>query len=165
MNVLLFIIAIALTAPLFIINLIAAPIVDFTLLKWRTGANNLNQWFKRMAISVDQFGNTSCYRSLNWSMVKSNGYQFGNIDQTASFVLGVNKMNGTLTGFGWFMCLILNKLEPFHVEKAVDQQRMSDRTASKRLSSDFYKSQNNETQNGSAMQKKDSPFVASKKKN
>jgi len=138
MGIILFIVSLVLTIPLFIVNVILAPIYDLITLKWLSGVKNLNKWFKDLAVSVDQFGNGSCYRTLNATLIKKNGSKFGNIDETVSFVLGVNQLNGTLTKFGKFIVAILNILEKNHCSKAVIHQKENDLKSVERLKSDLY---------------------------
>ena len=53
-------------------------------------------------------------------MIKKNGYKFGNEDVTISHVLGVNKLNKTLTWTGAALSWLLNTIEKDHVEKAIE---------------------------------------------
>jgi len=76
-------------------------------------------YFKRIAVSIDQLGNVMCAYLFNFILIKYDGYQFGNEDDTISRVLGVNKKIDKLTKIGKFVATILNKIEPNHVEKAV----------------------------------------------
>jgi 8-oxo-dGTP diphosphatase len=79
-----------------------------------------NKYFTDIAIAIDVFGNVSCKYLFNLILITSDGYQFGLRKETISSVLGKNKKKGTLTMFGSFVSYILNKLDPNHVEKSID---------------------------------------------
>ena len=138
MGVILFIVAIILTAPLFVLNLLIAPIIDIVTFNWKGGLHNLDRWFLSMAISIDQFGNASCARLFNRVFINKRGYQFGNIDQTVSFVLGVNLIRGNLTKLGKFIVWVLNIIEKDHCLKAFWVQYDHDCEALLRLDQNFY---------------------------
>jgi hypothetical protein len=83
--------------------------------------NELNAYFMNIAVSLDQFGNTICKYLFNAVLIKKNGYQFGNVDETISSVLGKNYVNKTCTIIGLFFCTLLGKLDKNHVEKSIDE--------------------------------------------
>jgi len=74
-----------------------------------------------MAVSVDQLGNVVMSTLLNDIMITKYGHKFGDEDQTISMVLGVNKAMGTLTDKGKSLADFLNKIDPNHVEKAIEK--------------------------------------------
>lgn len=78
--------------------------------------------FYFMAYAVDQFGNVIGQYLFNDTLIKINGYKFGNPDETISAVLGMNKKNKTLSKLGTYICNILNYIDPNHVEKAADSE-------------------------------------------
>lgn len=80
---------------------------------------HLNDYLFKVAISIDQCGNVVCSGLLNHTMITSDGYRFGNEDETISSVLGKNKETKTLTGFGFLIAELLNRIEKNHVENAV----------------------------------------------
>lgn len=80
----------------------------------------IDKYLFRIAKSIDQLGNVVCEHLLNVSMIKKNGYKFGNEDVTISHVLGVNKLNDTLTWIGQALSWLLNTIEKDHVEKAIE---------------------------------------------
>jgi hypothetical protein len=74
-----------------------------------------------MSVSVDQLGNTVMSTLFNDILITKYGHKFGDEDQTISMVLGVNKAIGTLTKVGRLIADILNKIDPNHVEKAIEK--------------------------------------------
>jgi hypothetical protein len=82
----------------------------------------IDKYLFRIAKSIDQLGNVVCEHLLNVTMIKKNGYKFGNEDVTISHVLGVNKLNKTLTWTGAALSWLLNTIEKDHVEKAIENQ-------------------------------------------
>ncbi len=74
----------------------------------------------QIAISIDQLGNVIMQHLLNAIWIKSNGYKFGNRDETISSVLGKNQQKNTLTAFGKFITLILDFIEPGHSLNSID---------------------------------------------
>tara|TARA_R110001592_G_scaffold114472_3_gene314341 strand:- start:13337 stop:13690 length:354 start_codon:yes stop_codon:yes gene_type:complete len=83
-------------------------------LKW----SKLNAYAKNIALSIDQLGNVVLSNIMNDFLIKGEGYDFGNEDETISKVLGKNKETNTLTKLGKWISKILNKIDPNHVEKA-----------------------------------------------
>jgi len=78
------------------------------------------KYFKDLAISKDQYGNTVGKYVFNYCLIKSNGYKFGNIDETISSVLGKNKTTNTLSKIGKLLDYILDLLDPNHSIKSID---------------------------------------------
>lgn len=73
---------------------------------------------KNIAISYDQLGNVLGGPLFNVILKKKGGHEFGNPDETISFVLGENKKSKTLTNFGLWIADKLNEIDPDHVENA-----------------------------------------------
>ncbi len=80
----------------------------------------LGGYFLEMAISIDQLGNVIMQHLLNTLWIKRNGYKFGNRDETISSVLGKNKVQDTLTGFGRLIARILDTIDKNHVLDSID---------------------------------------------
>jgi hypothetical protein len=82
------------------------------------------EWFdyynKNLAIAIDQYGNGLCSYLFNQILIKKEGHQFGNIDETISSVIGKNKLTGTLTWLGKLVDKILDAFEKDHSIKAID---------------------------------------------
>ena len=82
--------------------------------------NRLCGYLHGLAYEIDKFLNHQ-YRSLFGAIwIRQDGYQFGNFDQTISYVLGRNQLQGSLTRFGWAVVWILDKIEKDHCIKAVN---------------------------------------------
>lgn len=109
-----------LTLVAFVLVAILTPIgIVFTIIFRPTHISN---YFRKFAISLDQLGNVTCQWLLNSTLIKSQGYSFGNEDQTVSAVLGINKASSTLTMFGRFIAKMLNQWDTNHVENAVKNE-------------------------------------------
>ena len=81
---------------------------------------NLNDYFFKIAICIDQAGNVICAPLFNVILITQHGYEFGDEDETISGVLGKNKKSNTLSKAGWMLANLLNKIEKDHVEKAIE---------------------------------------------
>lgn len=82
----------------------------------------LNAFFMPVALSLDQLGNVWFAPLFNLVLRKKGGYEFGDPDQTISYVIGRNKLDGTLTAFGRLIYRGLNKIEENHCEIAVKRE-------------------------------------------
>ena len=78
-------------------------------------------YFKDSAINIDKFGNREFRRLLNKTMKKSNGYEFGNIEETISSALGKNKRDETLSFLGVVICYILDSIDNNHCIKSINE--------------------------------------------
>jgi hypothetical protein len=107
MGVLLFTIAYVLYLPLTLIN--------YYFVK------NKKDYFKSSAISLDRFGNREFRTLFNKVLILENGYQFGNITETISGVLGKNERDNTLTKAGKILVWILDKLDKGHAFNSIDK--------------------------------------------
>jgi hypothetical protein len=115
----LFIIALILTFIFTAISFVVNPIYHLINFKWQTGINRMGEWLKNLAISIDQFGNVSSATILNFTLRKKGGIDFGEIDDTISYVLGRNYYHKSLTIIGKIIVFILHLIERDHVKKAV----------------------------------------------
>lgn len=93
----------------------------YSIITFRGSLKKLGSWWFVMAVSVDQLGNVVMSTLFNDTLIKKYGYEFGNEDLTVSAVLGINKKIGTLTKLGKFIADVLNKIDPDHVEKAIEK--------------------------------------------
>ncbi|MBQ4822129.1 hypothetical protein [Aquimarina sp. MMG016] len=80
----------------------------------------LGGYFLEIAVSIDQLGNVIMQHILNLLWIKKEGYKFGNRDETISSVLGKNKVQNTLSGFGKLIVSILDAIDPNHVFDSID---------------------------------------------
>jgi len=81
-----------------------------------------NNDFKDIAISIDQTLNTVLKPILNNLLIKNSNrkeYNFGDMDETVSYVIGINYIYNNLTWFGKLMRKMLYSFEKDHVIKAV----------------------------------------------
>lgn len=79
----------------------------------------LSGYYRTYAVGIDRFGNNT-YRSLfNAVLIKENGYQFGNFNETISSVLGKNQRDRTLTETGRILVWILDKIDKDHCLKSI----------------------------------------------
>jgi hypothetical protein len=77
-------------------------------------------YFKDSAINIDKFGNREFRTSLNATLINENSpFNFGNMEETISSVLGKNQRFGHLTKFGKIICLILDTIDKNHCEKSI----------------------------------------------
>jgi 8-oxo-dGTP diphosphatase len=79
-----------------------------------------SKYFRGMAESLDQFGNVICQDIFNLWLLKAGGYEFGNIDETVSSVLGKNKLTNTLSRAGRKLEGFLNKMDDNHSIDAIE---------------------------------------------
>ena len=107
MGFLLFAIAYVLFLPLTLIN--------YCVVKNKKG------YFKSSAINLDKFGNREFRTLLNKTLRIESGYEFGNMNETISGVLGKNERDKTLTKTGKCLVWILDKLDKNHAAKSIDK--------------------------------------------
>jgi hypothetical protein len=101
----LFIIAYILLLPLTIIN--------FFFVDKKSG------YFKSTGINIDKFANREFRSMWNATLIKKNGYQFGDETETLSSALGKNERDKTLTALGKGLVWILDKIEKNHCIKSI----------------------------------------------
>lgn len=103
----LFLIAYILFLPLSIVN--------FLVVKNKKG------YFKSSAINLDKFGNREFRTLLNKTLIIESGYQFGNINETISGVLGKNELTKTLSKTGENLVWFLDKIDKNHCYKSINK--------------------------------------------
>ena len=82
-------------------------------------------YYRDFAVAVDRFGNYQ-YRSLfNRFLRTEQGYEFGDFRETISSALGKNERDGTLTKTGKLLVKILNKIDPEHCRKSINNFEIS----------------------------------------
>ena len=107
MGFILFLIAYILFFPLSIINYLVVK--------------NKKGYFKSSAINIDKFGNREFRTLLNLTLRTELGYEFGNMKETISGVLGKNERDNTLSKTGKILVFILDKLDNNHAQKSIDK--------------------------------------------
>ena len=118
MGFLLFIVATLLWLPLTLINLV---VVLITHTNSHGFLKVIDGYFKQTAIDIDRFGNHNFKTLLNATLQTTNGYRFGNFSETISSALGKNQRDETLTKTGKFICWVLDKLDPEHCKKSINE--------------------------------------------
>ena len=79
-----------------------------------TGLDDLAIDLRKVNYTLDLLGNVTIFNWL-WFLFKSkDGYKFGNVRETISYVLKVNYEAGTLRYLGKSLYDIINKLDPGH---------------------------------------------------
>jgi hypothetical protein len=134
----LLLVAIILTAFFTLLSFIFDPIYYIITLKWQSGLNHLGDCFRKLALSIDQFGNASSATILNFLLRKKGGIDFGDEDDSVSYVIGRNYYHGTLTFIGKIIRLILHLIDRNHVQKAISKKIESDQEGLLRIQKDEY---------------------------
>lgn len=70
---------------------------------------SIKGYWRSAAIDIDKFGNRHFRALFNKTLIKSNGYKFGNIEETISAVLGHNIKLKKLTLVGKILVFILTE--------------------------------------------------------
>ena len=89
-----------------------------------------HEWFRRLAISIDQAGNVVADDLFNLILIKNSYDRFGNEDETISSVLGKNHKHNTLTYFGNALTTLLNAIDPNHTLKSIERSKLTKTDAS-----------------------------------
>lgn len=137
-GLILFIVAIILT----VISSVVSFLYHLFSGKWKRGTKKLSDWFTVLALSMDQFGNGSTGEFFKVLFIKkskrSTCYDFGNIDETVSFVLALNKRMNALNKFGRIIALILEGIDPGHLETSIEKQKENDKRGADRFTNNAY---------------------------
>ena len=80
----------------------------------------IDRYLFHIAKSIDQLGNVVCEHLFNVTLIKKNGYKFGNEDVTISHVLGMNEKTNTLSFAGKMLAWLLNTIDKDHNQKAIE---------------------------------------------
>ena len=143
MGVILFIVSLILVGIVTAISFVVTPIYYIITFKWKNGSKQLNKWFGLMALSFDQFGNVTCKKVLDLTMLNSKldylSMKFGEEDDTVSFVLAINEVRGSLSAFGKFIVKVLDLLDKNHIAKAIENKKEKDADGAFRNKYNLYK--------------------------
>jgi hypothetical protein len=90
-----------------IILLVLLECISFVVY-WINKGNTKGYWLSA-AKDIDKFGNRHFRHLFNQSLITPDGYQFGNIEETISEVLGINYYNKTLKAAGKVVVCMLTK--------------------------------------------------------
>lgn len=118
----LLVVSMILLIPLFIWGLFESLFKAFHKRKIGKGFGQLGDILRQMAISLDMFGNVIMKHAMNRMLKTKDGYKFGSYDETISFVLGMNQVDGTLTKLGLWLSNKLNFFEPDHCIVTVENK-------------------------------------------
>lgn len=153
-GLLLFIISVISTSLVFVLSTVFS-IVYYIIHFWKVkeAYGKVNKYFYDMAHSVDQFGNVNCQNLFNHIMVSKkwrtanpittgylengNYHQFGEVDDTISYIIADNEVRGKLSPFGNFWGKFLNFVdtnkEGTHLQKSIIAKINEDELAKTRL--------------------------------
>lgn len=114
------ILSIFLSAILYPPALIISILKAFWKRKFIGAFKNFDNQMLAIATSIDASGNVVCVDLFNITLIKKNGYKFGNRKETISSALGKNQRDATLTIAGTALCAILDFIDPNHCQKSID---------------------------------------------
>lgn len=92
---------------LFIVLLFALPLSIPLLIAgfiWGLTKPDRNTYLNEIAFTASCLLNIVCAEMFNSLLIEKEGYQFGEVGETSSSVLGKNKLTDTLTDVGKFVC-------------------------------------------------------------
>jgi hypothetical protein len=126
-------VSVVLLAVLIVVNSVFVPLYYVFSFKWRQGVKQLDDWFAKLALSVDQFGNVFCASLFNTILIKKNGIKYGDEDDTISYITALNRNKGTLKTCGVFLAGILEAIDKGHLDKSIYNKQQKDLEAVQRL--------------------------------
>lgn len=88
--------------------------------KWKLALKKVDAQFLSIATSIDASANVVCKDMFNVILKQHNGYGFGKRKETISSVLGKNQRDRTLKLSGKLLVFILDKIDPKHCLKSID---------------------------------------------
>ena len=121
MGVILAIVSVILSIILFPVGLLMTFFNNLYRKKWKLSLRRLDQQFLSIATSIDASGNVVCKDLFNLILKQKGGVDFGNRKETISSVLGKNQRDDTLTGLGKALAFVLDKIDPNHCLKSIDE--------------------------------------------
>ena len=121
LNIVLVFIAVKLLKYLLLPAIIVTLAISFFKRKGGNGFENVSAYLRTVAVSVDQLGNVVCKDLLDLTLIKKQGYKFGNPDETISGVLGKNQNLKTLTITGRVLNYVLSLIEKDHSIKSIEE--------------------------------------------
>ncbi len=117
MGFFLFLIALILSVVFSLIGMVFMVIM--TCVTWYE--SYLNNYWRNLAISLDQFGNVAMSGLFNVILIKGNSHLFGDPDETISSVLGKNQEVGALAFLGRRLTALLDTIEKNHSLKSIEK--------------------------------------------
>lgn len=115
-GIVLFFFAVIIFLPLQLINFI---VVLWVFRKKRSFLKNINEYFYQLAYDIDRYGNRNLRTLWNNTLIKKEGFKFGDERETISSVLGKNEYIGKLTFLGKKLVWILDKIDNNHANKSI----------------------------------------------
>lgn len=116
------IVALLLSALLFPLGLLLTFFVNLYKRRWKFSLKRLDQQFLSIATSIDASGNVVCKDLFNLILIEKGSYEFGKRKETISSVMGKNQRDNTLTGLGKGVAFVLDKIDPNHCYKSIDNK-------------------------------------------
>lgn len=115
----------------FLLNILLMVVAGFLLILFSTiglltafaaiifsGAST--NYFRDVALGLDQLGNVMCQHLFNWLLISSKSkFLFGDVDTTISAVLGLNQREGTLSVTGNVLAFLLDTIDKDHCKNSI----------------------------------------------
>lgn len=123
MGLIILLVAVILAVLILPIAFVWAIAASFYRVSFVGGLRRMNELCYQIAISIDQLGNTTGKELFDDTLILAhdpNATKFGDPDETISSVLGKNKLSNTLTNTGKALDWILNKIDPNHSIKSIE---------------------------------------------
>lgn len=114
-------ISLILASILFPLGLVITFVSNLYRRRWKLSFSRLDAQFLSIATSIDASGNVVCKDLFNVALKKIGGYAFGKRKETISSALGKNQRDGTLTELGKALAFVLDKIDPNHCLKSIDE--------------------------------------------
>lgn len=93
-------------------------LIVFSLVK-HFSFKGMNDYFFKIAVSIDQLGNVVGGSFFNACAITKDGFKFGSEDETISSVIGRNYQKGTLKLLGRSIRYYLDKIQPNHCVNSI----------------------------------------------
>ena len=126
-SILLLIVSVALACVMLPLGIIWTTVeigIRFLFPHWKSAGEKslgyLSSIIRSIAVGIDQIGNSVCRDMLNRLLITSGGHSFGRIQETISSVLGKNEKSWTLTWIGRAIVAVLDRLDPGHCKKCIE---------------------------------------------
>lgn len=124
-NILLACVALGLALLIFPVALLFSIIHLVLAYNTKKGISFAGNFFRAIAISIDQLGNVVCQHLFNTLLIsKASKCKFGNMDETISGMLGKNKRDNTLTILGKYLLSLLEFIDKDHGSKSIEEDEI-----------------------------------------
>ena len=140
-SIVLWLVSVILKYLIAVVSWIIIPLYYIITIKWKTGVETLADWFYNIALSNDQHGNVVHKITLHVLFTKKGGEEFGNPDDTISYILARNKYQEKLKFGGRLMGGILDAIDYTnggHLAKAINSKIEADQDAVIRANQNKY---------------------------